>query len=106
MKFKNLWVGNIYNCCFFGDKQVTIVEPGEHIERRILIKMNDRLYRCPSTDVLYTTDDIFGLNKVDKRSLKPLSKYFTPQYRINKSTCLACKEVRDNVKKLKKAKKI
>ncbi len=106
MKIKNLWVANVYNCAFVDERGSFIVEPGELVEGKILIKVNDNLYRCPDTNTLYTTSDIFGLNKVDNRSLRPLSEYYRPYFKINKRNSEIIKHVRNNVKILRKTKKI
>lgn len=106
MNIKNLWVGNVYQCLGFDGETVVITEPGRLIEKCVLERQADGTYRSLHDDEVYTTKDIFGKNKVEKNSLKPLTAYYTPYLKIKKNHYSDSKIVHSNVKILKKAGKI
>ena len=107
MNVKNLWVGNVYNCAYADEAGLFIIEPGEKVVGCILEKVGDSSYKALSNGIIYTTKDNFGANKVDENSIKPLSKYYnTLGFRIQKKGIINSEVVHENVKKLRKARKI
>ena len=58
------------------------------------------------SDKIYTILDVFGCDKVDEKTLKPLSEYYTPYLKIRKNNVTNSEEVHKNVEILIKSKKI
>lgn len=106
MNIKNLWVGNVYNCAFVDDIGFFITEPGEQIVGCVLKKVDEFLYQSLSNGNIYTTQDMFGANKVDEKSIKPLSSYYTPIFKLKRKSGIHSEEVYKNVKLLRKNRKI
>ena len=106
MNIKNLWVGNVYNCFFSDEMELFITKPGQKVVGCILKRISEFSYQSLSNGIIYTTQNDFGLNKVDARSIKPLSAYYTTCFKIKRKDIINSEVVHNNVKKLRKAKKI
>ena len=105
MKINNLFVGYIYNVLSQEDGAIVIREGLPPTGPYILRQEADDVFVNLDNGKPYTTKDVFGLDKVDKKTLKPLSAYYGI-LSIKKTAYKDSMDVHSKVKYLKKIRRI